>query len=882
MNAERWQQVKPILESALALDAESRKAFLDSACADISLRIEVESLLDAHDGAGTNALSPGGPLRIDTEAELRFRLTPGKRVGAYEIIEEIAQGGMGAVYRAVRADGQYKQQVALKIVRSELGVEVTAARFRNERQILAGLDHPNIARILDGGATAEGLPYFVMEFIDGLPVIEYGDKNKLNIDERLKIFRTVCSAVHYAHQHLVVHRDIKPSNILITADGVPKLVDFGIAKVLDSSLLPHNATLTAGFWLMTPEYASPEQLRGEAITTASDVYSLGLVLYELLTGRSPHCFRSRAPHEISRAVLEAEPEKPSASIGRRESLAHADDEKTTLSPEAVADLRNDSLERLQRRVSGDLDNIVMKAIRKEPRERYTSVDQLSEDIRRHLEGLPVLARKSTVAYRSRKFILRHKPTVAAAALLSLSLITGVALTLREARIARANQLHAEQRFNDVRELAHSLMFEIHDGISNLPGSTPVRQLIVEKALRYLDSLSQEAAGDLSLQRELAAAYDRVGELQWSVDYANQGDSVGALRSYRKALAIRESLTTLQPNDTQLQIELVDGYFRLAQPLESTGDFVGALEVLQKAPPIIERIAARSSDPKIRDRQGGSYYYLGRIVGQMGDPAGALENYRKAAAIQAAIIAADPREAALLKTHLAGDNTGIAECMMRLGNLSEAIRIQAQAVQTLEELSQAYSTNTSLRGFLGNAYDFLGTMWKKRRDPVKALHYYRRDHEIFRELRSADPANELAQVNLAFSDESIGEAQIAIGDIGGGLDSIRESLAAFEAMAARGAKDRYVLSGKADCYFALGMAYSSLAANSRLPGKEQRARWQEAQAWYAKSSGIWAEKRSHGALDYSESETADAVAQGIARCNVALLKIEHPTDTRPAS
>ncbi|HVH71412.1 MAG TPA: serine/threonine-protein kinase, partial [Candidatus Dormibacteraeota bacterium] len=509
----------------------------------------------------------------------------------------------GAVYRAIRADGQYKQQVALKIVREDLGAEVTPTRFRNERQILASLDHPNIAKILDGGSTAEGLPYFVMELIDGLPITDYCDEHKLAIDVRLKIFRTVCSAVHYAHQHLVIHRDLKPSNILVTAEGTPKLLDFGIAKILDPALVPENVTMTAaGLWMMTPEYASPEQFRGEPITTATDVYALGLVLYELLTGHRAYRFPSRMPHEIARAVLDTDPEKPSTAIRRTPPAREEKPGKVPLTPELVSGLRSDSPDKLRHRLAGDLDNIVLKAIAKEPRERYSSAEQLSEDIRRHLEHLPVLARKSTVAYRCRKYVLRHKIGVAAAALVFLSLLTGIVLTLREARIARASQLRAEQRFNDVRKLANSLMFEIHDGIRNLPGSTPVRELLVTRALQYLDSLSQEAGGDSSLQRELASAYERVGDLQWSSDFANQGDSSGALRSHHKALAIREALAAAHPKDASFQLELTDEYLRVADTMEAAGNLPGALELLRKVPPLVENVGAQTTDAKVRDRQ----------------------------------------------------------------------------------------------------------------------------------------------------------------------------------------------------------------------------------------------------------------------------------------
>jgi serine/threonine protein kinase/tetratricopeptide (TPR) repeat protein len=876
MTPEQWQRIRPILESALDLDPASRASFLDGACSDSLLRREVESLIASHEQAGTEVLNPVSAPNLNLDEETRFRLPSGKRIGAYEILEEIAVGGMGAVYRAVRADGQYKQQVALKIVRSELGAESTATRFRNERQILASLDHPNIAKILDGGTTADGLPYFVMEFIDGLPITEYCDKNRLTIDERLKIFRTVCSAVHYAHQHLVIHRDIKPGNILITSDSVPKLLDFGIAKILDPSLLAENAAATlAGLWVMTPEYASPEQLRGEAITTATDVYSLGLVLYELLAGHRAYRLAGHLPHEVARAVLETDPEKPSTAIRRKDEIGEQGKEKAPLTPELICGLRSDSPEKLQGRLAGDLDNIVLKAIHKEPRERYNSVDQLSEDIRRHMENLPITARKSTVAYRCRKYVLRHKVGVAAAALIFLSLLTGIVLTLREARIARVNQLRAEKRFNDVRALANSLIFDIHDGISQLPGSTPVRELLVKKALLYLDSLSQESSGDSALQRELAGAYDRVGGLQWSSDFANQGDSAGALQSRRKALAIRESLAAAKPNDSKIQVELTDEYIGLADAIESTGDFSGALDVLHKIPPLLEKATAQTSDPRLLDRQAGSYYYIGRLLNETGDPAGALESYRRAAAIQESAKPTDPREVTLLRTHVAGDYAGMAESMMLTNHFSEAIKVQEKAVQILDELSRSNPNSASLRQFLGNSYDLLGTIWEKQGEHSKALESRRRAHEIFKEMMTSDTKNALARTNFAFSGESLGESLVATGDVPEALQHIREALAVFQSTAASGSKDRYVSSGLADCYFALGLAYSALAVNSRGSVASPAKRWQEARAWYQKSLDIWTEKHTRGSLDGSERETAQRVSQGIAKCDAALAKLGAP-------
>jgi len=879
MTPEQWQRVRPILESALELDPVGRSAFLDQACADRTLRDEVESLIASHEQAGTEVLNPASSPTLNLDEETRFRLPPGKRIGAYEILEEIAVGGMGAVYRAVRADGQYKQQVALKIVRSELGAELTTSRFKNERQILASLNHPNIAKILDGGATPDGVPYFVMELVEGQRIDNYCDAHKLTTTERLNLFLPICSAVQYAHQHLIIHRDIKPGNILVNAEGVPKLLDFGIAKILESSDVSNQVEQTISLVrLLTPEYASPEQIKGEPITTASDVYSLGVVLYELLTGCAPYNVPARTPHELSRAVCETEPERPSMAVLRQEPSAK-EGERTPVNDSSLPSMREGSPEKLSKRLRGDLDNIVLMALRKEPPRRYASVEQFAQDIRRHIDHLPVIARQDTFSYRSSKFIARHKTGVAVATLVTIALLSATGITIRQARIARAERVRAERRFNDVRSLANSLIFDIHDGISQLPGSTPVRELLVNKALLYLDSLSQEASGDSSLQRELANAYDRVAGLQWSTDFANRGDISGALRSRRKALVIRESLATENPMDSDIQTELTNEYIGLADVIESTGNFVEALGVLHKIPPLLEKTTARTADPKLLDRQAGSYYYIGRLLNEVGDPTGALESYRKAAAIHESAKATDPGEVTLLRTHMAGDYAGVAESMMLTNHLSEASKVQEQVVQILEELSRSNPNSVPLREFLGNSYDILGTILDKQDDHRKALGCHRRSHELFKELITSDSGNALARTNFAFSDESMGESLVAMGDVPEALRHIREGLGIFEAAFANGSRDRYVYTGRADCYFALGLAYSALAADARGSATHRTRNWQEARAWYQKSADIWTEKRIRGSLDRSESETAEKAAQGIAKCNAALARLDATSLTK---
>jgi serine/threonine protein kinase len=523
MKAEVWQRVREILDQAIATDVSERSLYLDQACnGDSELRSEVESLLRSHDDAGSVFLkNPAADLKAavaTAAAPAHGRI--GRRIGAYEIVEEIGHGGMGEVYRAVRADGQFTQQVAIKLVRAGMDAPTILERFRNERQILASLDNPNIARLYDGGTTPDGIPYLVMELIEGTPIDEYCAKSRLEIPARLSLFLQICSAVQYAHQRLVIHRDIKPGNILVTAQGVPKLLDFGIAKILDRAAGTETTLLRP----MTPEYASPEQIRGESITTASDVYSLGVVFYRLLTGRSPYPEKTRSPLEFAKAICELEPERPSTVFVK--ALRVADDTSAATLRTAAKSVKR------RRALAGDLDNIVLKALRKESDRRYASAEQMAEDIRRHLAGLTVTATPDSVTYRAGKFVRRHTLAMTATGLILVAIAGGVAATLREARIAAANQRRAEKRFDDVRRLANSLMFEIDDSIQDLPGATGARRLLIARSLEYLDSLSHESGGDLSLERELAAAYARLGDLQV---YRNGVDeTTGAIASYQKA------------------------------------------------------------------------------------------------------------------------------------------------------------------------------------------------------------------------------------------------------------------------------------------------------------------------------------------------------------
>jgi serine/threonine protein kinase/TolB-like protein len=436
MSPERWQKVEALVHGALEVASPQRGAWIERACAgDASLRAEVEKLLRGEEGSRNFLEAPAVEQEAEWlagEAASEGALAVGQQIGAYRIRRELGRGGMGAVYLAERADDQYRKFVAIKIVRRDVDSRDILRRFRNECQILASLDHPNIARLIDGGRTEDGRPYLVMEYVEGTPVTEYCDQHRLTTNERLQLFRTICAAVHHAHQNLVVHRDIKPSNILITTDGTPKLLDFGIAKVLNVELsaLSMERTRTE-LRALTPDYASPEQVRGEKLTATSDVYSLGVVLYELLTGHRPYRAGGALPHERARVICEQEPLKPSAVVGHTEVVAHGEADKptaTTITPESVSHARLTHPDKLRRSLSGDLDNIVLMALRKEQQRRYESAAQLSADIGRHLDGLPVIARKDTLGYRTGKTVKRNKALIVAAAIVVIAFLVGMSST----------------------------------------------------------------------------------------------------------------------------------------------------------------------------------------------------------------------------------------------------------------------------------------------------------------------------------------------------------------------------------------------------------------------------------------------------------------------
>jgi serine/threonine protein kinase/tetratricopeptide (TPR) repeat protein len=537
MTPEEWQHVKQILNDALEIAPGARAVFLDQACGgDAALRAEVESLLLSFDNAGAFIERPAAASARLVEPE---SLAPGASLGRYRIIQSIAEGGMGAVYQAVRFDDLYHKLVAVKVVRHVIYGEHGLKHFDTERQILAHFDHPSIAKLLDAGALADGRPYFIMEFIAGQQIDVWCDQHRLPTRGRLELFLKVCSGVEYAHRNLVVHRDLKPGNILVTEDGEPKLLDFGIAKILEEDpLTGAPAKTVTAMRMMTPEYASPEQVRGELVNTASDVYSLGALLYELLTGHRPYQLKGRMPHEAARIICEHDPARPS-TIVRRTQPADPETGAKCITPESVSATRDGRPSRLRRALAGDLDRIVLKALEKQPARRYSSVEKFADDIRRHLDGRPVEASGAPWGYRAGKFVRRHKAVAITTALVMLSLIGGLIATTRERRRADSEASTA-RAVNDF--LQNDLLAQASPSVQARPGTKPDPDLKVRTAL---DRAASRIAGKFDSQPLVEASIRQtIGDT-----YLDLGLYPEASGHLERALNLRHRVLGDQHRDT---------------------------------------------------------------------------------------------------------------------------------------------------------------------------------------------------------------------------------------------------------------------------------------------------------------------------------------------
>ena len=687
MTPERWQEVKRVFDAALERDPTQREEFLALACShDEDLRREVESLLAAQKDAGSRY-----DARIVEEAADPML---GRHVGAYRLLRRLGTGGMGTVYLCSRDDAQFRRLAAVKVIRPELLDESTRRRFNNERQTLAALEHPNIVKLLDGGTTEEGWPYLVMDYVEGQPIDKFVEERSLSVNERLDLFRTLCGAVHYAHQNLIVHRDLKPANILVTPQGDPKLLDFGIAKLLK----PAYAAATVGFTRtnaqpMTPEYASPEQILGQPITTATDVYSLGVILYRLLTGSHPYQIPSQSYHELELSICEGNPKKPSTAL---ESAAPA----------------------LARQLRGDLDTIVLTAMRKEPQRRYSSAEHLSEDVRRHLQREPLAARPDTLLYRTQKFVQRNRWTVSAAA------VVGIVLGFLVVR-DEVDRHRAEQRFQDLRRFASFVIQDLDKEVEK--GQTPARKMLVSTALGYLDGLAAEAAGDASLKLDLIRGYMKVSDIQGNLFTANLGEAGAAEQSLAKASKVAETLPARQLEDRETR-RLVSRLQEKMGDLQSQArNHAAALDLYNKALPLTgddTSSKARVLDKIAQDRDDA------------GDPAAALESEREALEVA--------EKGAMPAIALAFLRDRVASFAMEAGEPTEAETAIRASIATYEK-----DTSTpKLRRNLAMAYKNLAAAEARNGNAADALDSCRRSIGLTEGLLAADPRNNRYSVDLS--------------------------------------------------------------------------------------------------------------------------------------
>lgn len=694
----RWQKIEEGVCHAVELPIGERRAWLDQFCAgDSELRAEIQSLLSAEDEAQDFLEHSAAPYAGTLlEADSARPLPP--KIGQYKILREIGRGGMGVVYLGERED-EFKQQVAIKLVKRGLDTEEILQRFRNERQILASLNHPNIAKLFDGGMTEDGLPYFVMEYIEGEPLTKYSDLNDFSISNRLQLFRRACAAVQHAHQNLIIHRDLKPSNILVTSDREAKLLDFGVAKLLTADS-DGEATMTRlNQRVMTPQYASPEQIRGKRVTTATDVYSLGVVLYELLTGVKPYNVNDASPQELTRAICETEPTKPSLAISASGSLnPDFQDGPTNLH----STIRNPKFLR------GDLDNIVLMALRKDPERRYRSVEQFSADIDRHLRGLPVMARRDTFQYRSSKFVTRNKLAVSAAAIVLAAIVAGAIVSIWQARVAAKERNEAQQEQAKAEQLNKFLQ-------SILMAASPEEKGKDAKVIEVLDDAAQRLQTEFANQPALKGqalstvgqAYIRLGledqaekALREAVSinagfYGEENQATATSESYlaaalinRRKLAEAEPLITkavaterkLSPAGSK---ELAFGLQILSELQLQKGDFVKATAAAQESVTMFTRIAGEQNEDS-----AFALMSLGRAQSGAGDLNGAEVTLRRSIA---AFSTLPPRYESRMVVALM--NLGLI--LVQKGNYDEGVKTFLDADRINQKLGAWFLFNSKL-------------------------------------------------------------------------------------------------------------------------------------------------------------------------------------------
>lgn len=698
-----WSKIKEIFHQTLDLLPEERRSFLEKQ--NESVRSEVESLLASHEKAKDFIATPAAvEMKFDADYLI------GQKIGDYEILEKIGTGGMGAVYLSKKKD--LEKKFALKIIKRGMDTDAILKRFLQERQILSRLEHPFIAQLLDAGATENGLPFFVMEYIEGVPITKFCEAHQLNLDERLELFQKVCAAVNYAHQNLIVHRDIKPSNILVTDDGTPKLLDFGIAKLLNSQEFEKTATQARIF---TPEYASPEQVKNLPITTAADVYSLGKVLQEILSGERTSSTGKNTAQNLEKSTNDKVPDtNPKSRL---------------LNPKST----------------NDLQNIVRKSLREEPQERYQTIGEFTEDIRRFLVGLPVTATADSAIYRFSKFVQRHQQGAIAGAFVSLLILSLAGFAVWQAIAANRERAKAEKRFEQVRKLANIVLFEYHDGIAALPGATAMREKMVADSLEFLDALSAEEIENKELQRDIAKAYKKVGDIQGASDTGNIGKTQAALQSYQKAFEIWQKIPLENPSELifsgDLLIQIGLQQRSLGQLQEAEKSFLKALEIFSNLPEDSGQQAAKAK----------AFWNIASLQTAQNNLDGSLENYGKALAIYENLGLTDAKH----HRNAALTNKNIGSVLQLRGEYEKALTHFNKSLEIDSENVRNNPNDVSANLDLSFTYGTIGAALRDAGKFLESEENYRRAIEIREKIFNADGKNAFAENALARGYQELG-------------------------------------------------------------------------------------------------------------------------------
>lgn len=856
--SERWGRVGEIFEAALREPRQRRVEFLKEACAgDHELETEVRSLLASHDAAG-EFLEP----HAEASASLRFPegLLPGQSVGSWKVVRPLATGGMGVVYLVERQDGQFQQRGALKLIRQGLATDEMVHRFLQERQILATLDHPNMARLLDGGTTAEGLPWLVMEYVDGVPLYEWCSARALTLRERLRLFLALCGSVEAAHRRLVLHRDIKPANVLVTADGTPRLLDFGVAKIFSAEGVAASDLTTARAPL-TPEYASPEQLRGSTVTTASDVYSLGVLLYELLTGVRPYPTRAEGATQLLRSVLEKDPLRPSTAAAGKEGTGGSRATTTLPAPPAGGTTA------LSRALSGDLDNIILKSLAKETTRRYGSVEELAADLRRHLDGRPVEARPSTWRYRTSKFVRRNRVAVGMGTLAAAAIVAGAAFSLWSAAQARQDRAVAERRLRDVAAMANTVLWDVNEGLASIPGTTPLREKIVDSATHYLNGIAAEGVQDTALIRTLADGFDKLGTVQGYAWSANVGRSEEGYRSLKKAYELRERLVRANPVHEEYKLDLASAATKLCnfdrehgRAVEATGMSRRAVELmaeLRRMHPDVRRY--RINIPRMLHNDGLTLIEAGKLDEGIAQIRRGVDSF-------AALTVWEPQEPSHRST-LAQATTGLAEALiMQPGQSDSALAALGRAQGLLEQLVRENPDDANLLRRRGSVHYTIGRIdLLNRNDAAAALREAEACAAITRAAVQKDPGNDDAVVSDLIARTFLAHVHAAAGDVVPAQDLLAGVIPELVRRARADTTDVRFSQELIEAKLAMGLVEMERA--KKIAGPAAAASWQRAREWFL---GARRDRdrlvAQTGSWTFSREET-ETIGRALAECEL---------------